>query len=74
MRDDDHDRQLEALGSCMEKLPASQRKLLNRRYLHNETVQQIADGLYKAPNVVSACLYRIRRVLLECIESSLASG
>jgi RNA polymerase sigma-70 factor, ECF subfamily len=74
VRYDDHDRRLEALGSCLEKLPASRRELLDRRYLHNETVERIAVRLYKSPNVVSACLYRIRRSLLECIESSLASG
>jgi RNA polymerase sigma-70 factor, ECF subfamily len=73
-RDDDHDRRLEALGSCLEKLPGSKRDLLDRRYLHNETVHQIATRLYKSPNVVSAFLYRLRRALLECIESSLASG
>jgi RNA polymerase sigma-70 factor, ECF subfamily len=73
-RDDEHDRRLEALGGCMDKLPRPKRELLDRRYLHNETVDQIAEGLYKAPNVVSACLYRIRRTLHECIESSLASG
>ena len=73
-RDEDYDRRLEVLGHCMDRLPARKRELLDRRYLHNETVHQIAQGLRKAPNVVSACLYRIRRALLECIESSLASG
>jgi RNA polymerase sigma-70 factor, ECF subfamily len=74
VRDHDHDRRLEALGSCIEKLPTSKREMLDRRYLNNETVHQIAGGLFKSPNVVSACLHRVRRALLMCIEASLAAG
>jgi RNA polymerase sigma-70 factor (ECF subfamily) len=73
-RDEDHDRRLEALGDCMEKLSERRRELLDRRYQCGESVDQIAAGLHKPPNVVSASLYRIRKALLECIESRLAAG
>jgi RNA polymerase sigma-70 factor, ECF subfamily len=72
-RDADHDRQLEALSRCMDKLPGPRRELLDRRYLHGESVDQIAARLRKAPNVVSASLYRIRKALMACIETGLAA-
>ena len=72
-RDGDDDLRLEALGHCVEKLPESRRELLDMRYLHGEPVDRIAGRLRKAPNVVAASLYRIRKALLECIESRLAA-
>jgi RNA polymerase sigma-70 factor (ECF subfamily) len=71
--DDDHDLRLEALGHCMDKLPGPRREILDRRYRDGESVDQIAEGLHKPPNVVAATLYRIRKALLECIESRLAT-
>jgi RNA polymerase sigma-70 factor (ECF subfamily) len=73
-RDEEHDRQLEALGHCLHKLTGPRRELLDRRYQHGESVEQIAGRMSKAPNVISASLYRIRKALLECIESKLATG
>jgi RNA polymerase sigma-70 factor (ECF subfamily) len=73
-RDEDHERQLEALNDCMDRLNAARRELLDRRYLHGESIEQIAARLRKTPNVVSASLYRIRKALLGCIESRLATG
>ncbi len=72
-RDDDHDRRLDALNHCMDKLTRPRRELLDRRYQRGETVDQIAARLRKTPNVVSASLYRIRKALLECIEARLAT-
>jgi RNA polymerase sigma-70 factor (ECF subfamily) len=72
-RDEDHDRQLDALDHCLDKLTGPRRELLDRRYRHGETVDRIASRLRKTPNVVSASLYRIRKALLECIEARLAT-
>jgi RNA polymerase sigma-70 factor (ECF subfamily) len=72
-RDMDHDRRLEALEDCVGKLPGPRRQILDRRYRHGESVDQIARRLRKAPNVVAASLYRLRKSLQECIESKLAS-
>jgi RNA polymerase sigma-70 factor (ECF subfamily) len=71
-RDADHDRRLEALGHCVEQLPGPGREILDRRYRQGESVDQIAGRLRKAPNVIAARLYRIRKLLLECVESRLA--
>ena len=73
-RDEPDDGRLEALGDCMDRLPGPRRELIDRRYARGESVDQIAKGLRKPPNVVAASLYRIRKVLLECIESRLAAG
>jgi RNA polymerase sigma-70 factor (ECF subfamily) len=72
-RDVDLDVRLEALGDCVGKLPGSRREMIDRRYLDGESVEQIAGRLGKAPNVVAASLYRIRKVLLDCIESRIAT-
>jgi RNA polymerase sigma-70 factor (ECF subfamily) len=72
-REVDLDRRLEALGDCMGRLPGPRRDLIDRRYVHGDSVDQIAGRLRKAPNVVAASLYRIRKTLLECIESKLAT-
>ena len=71
-RDGDDGCRLEALANCIEKLPGAHRELLDRRYRYNESVDQIAVRLRKMPNVVSVTLYRLRRALRACIESSLA--
>jgi RNA polymerase sigma-70 factor (ECF subfamily) len=72
-RDVDHDRRLEALEHCVGKLPGPRRQILDRRYRHGESVDQIARRLRKPPNVVAASLYRLRKTLQECIESRLTA-
>ena len=48
--------------------------MIERRYRDGDSLDQIAERLSKAPNVVAASLYRIRKLLMECIESRLATG
>jgi RNA polymerase sigma-70 factor (ECF subfamily) len=74
VRDADLDVRLEALGDCLDKLPGSRRDVIDRRYVEGEPVERIAGRLGKAPNVVAASLYRIRKALLDCIESRLAAA
>jgi RNA polymerase sigma-70 factor (ECF subfamily) len=73
-RDDDLDQRLEALGDCMGRLPGPRREMIDLRYLRGESVDAIAERLRKTPNVVAANLYRIRKALLECIESRIMTG
>jgi RNA polymerase sigma-70 factor (ECF subfamily) len=73
-RDVDLDLRLEALGDCMGRLPGPRREMIDRRYRLGESVDQIARQIRKTPNVVAASLYRIRKTLLECIESKIATG
>jgi RNA polymerase sigma-70 factor (ECF subfamily) len=74
-RDDGDDAlRLEALASCLDRLPEPRRGLLDRRYRDGLTVEEMARELRKPPNVVSASLYRARKLLMECIEARLAAG
>lgn len=67
-----HDRALQALERCLQKLPATQRALVDQRYMHGESVNDIATRQGRAAGAVSALLYRIRALLADCVDSSLA--
>jgi RNA polymerase sigma-70 factor, ECF subfamily len=73
LEDEDYGLRLEALAKCMDKLTGPARELLDRRYKHGESVDEIARRMRKAPNVVSASMYRLRKALLACIESRVAA-
>ena len=63
---------LNALELCLQKLPVAQRELVESRYARGEAVADIAARDGKAANAVSALLYRIRGLLAECIEKTVA--
>jgi RNA polymerase sigma-70 factor (ECF subfamily) len=63
---------LQALEKCLGKLSEGDRLLIRRRYQPNATVQQLAADVGRTANSVSKSLGRIRRVLLECIDRTLA--
>jgi RNA polymerase sigma-70 factor (ECF subfamily) len=65
------DRRIEALESCLEKLPADQRQLVQQRYAPGGSVADLAATNNKSPAAVSSLLYRIRCLLVECIERKL---
>jgi RNA polymerase sigma-70 factor (ECF subfamily) len=60
-----------ALEGCLEKLPAPQRLLLDRRYGLHESIETIAQALRRPPGSLRQTLYRIREALLRCIEKEL---
>ena len=62
---------LRALEMCLQKLPDTQRALVERRYANGEAVNDIATRQGKTANAISALLYRVRSLLAECIERSL---
>ena len=63
---------LQALENCLGKLSEVDRSLIRRRYQPGMTVQQIAADHGRSANALSKSLGRIRRVLLECIDRTLA--
>ena len=73
-RDESADRELEALDGCVGKLPPRQRELLDARYRDGEPVESIARRGGKAPNALAAELYRVRKLLMDCVRRTLASG
>lgn len=63
----DLDRRRRLLRACMAKLTEEQRTLLLRRYQPGESVQHIADDLGRPVGSISQTLYRIRRLLVDCV-------
>jgi len=63
----------DALRTCLEKLPAQQRELIQRRYQPDAAVNSLAIETGRSPKAVSESLRRIRDVLRSCIERTLAA-
>jgi RNA polymerase sigma-70 factor (ECF subfamily) len=66
-------RRLDALEECLNKLPRESRRLVDSRYVDGEPVQDIAARLGRSVNVVSVTLFRIRKVLMDCVRTTLAA-
>jgi RNA polymerase sigma-70 factor, ECF subfamily len=58
-----------ALVDCMDRLSAGDRNLMRQRYAEAMEVRAIAAAMNRSPNAVSKSLGRIRRLLLDCINS-----
>ncbi len=63
--------ELRALEECIGKLPDKQRALVERRYQRGDAVNAIAADERKPPNVIAAFLYRARKALAECVQTTL---
>ena len=59
------------LKKCLEKLPAEQRGLVEQRYAPDGSVDGIAQATGKTAGAISQTLFRIRQVLLTCVELKL---
>ncbi|MBN1394413.1 MAG: sigma-70 family RNA polymerase sigma factor [Pirellulales bacterium] len=64
--------QQEALVDCMERLPESDRRLVELCYGGGESFRQVAERLGRSPQSVYDALCRIRRVLFKCIARAAA--
>jgi len=67
------DVRLEALKSCLKKLRPAARKMIESRYMHGESVGEMAGRLGRSVNALSVALFRIRKAILDCIQSTLAA-
>jgi len=75
--DEDADEELrslrhEALKSCLRKLTPNQRMMIDLRYKKRVSVGKLASRMICTEAAVSTLLYRIRRVLGECIRFEIA--
>jgi RNA polymerase sigma-70 factor (ECF subfamily) len=61
-----------ALTGCLQKLPDHQRKLIAARYEPGGSVNELARRSGKSSKAISETLRRIRRMLLDCIERTVA--
>lgn len=68
----DADLRVAALRGCVEKLDPTARQLIRERYMGRVPVQTIASDAGATANQISARLYRLRRQLARCVETTLA--
>ncbi|MBI1369622.1 MAG: sigma-70 family RNA polymerase sigma factor [Planctomycetes bacterium] len=61
----EHRRRL--LNQCIEKLTPDQRDLLLRRYTSGEPVHRLAEQMGRPVGSISQTLYRIRRLVIDCV-------
>jgi RNA polymerase sigma-70 factor, ECF subfamily len=61
-----------ALEHCMEKLPENDRRLVDQCYGGGGALCEAAGRLGRSPKSIYDALGRIRRVLLRCVETTLA--
>lgn len=63
----------QALLGCLGKLPADDRELITRRYLAETDVQNLARDFDRSDKAIYRALARIRTLLLDCIQRTLAA-
>jgi RNA polymerase sigma-70 factor (ECF subfamily) len=66
------ERERRALDLCIERLPERQRELIQRCYSGVSTIKEVAESLGRSATGLYKALDRIRLLLLECIERTLA--
>jgi len=63
-----------ALETCIGKLTAEHRELLQLRYTEGSTIDMIAAKFSRSTGSITMLLRRIRMALLRCVTRSLAMG
>jgi RNA polymerase sigma-70 factor (ECF subfamily) len=62
-----------ALFRCLDKLEGSKRRIVEAYYMSAEPAKQIADRLAMTPNALRQLLFRVRRMLFDCVERAMQS-
>jgi len=65
----DDDEKSRTLATCLEKLPARSRDLLDLRYRRDKNSSEIARDWGMKAGAVRALLLRVREALLKCVQS-----
>ena len=66
--------ELEALESCIGKLPPNNRKLVRRRYAPGATNRSVAAEMGRSESAISRALSRIHRTLVRCVYLALGQS
>jgi len=61
----------QALDVCLARLPSSQRQLIDLRYNDGAAMERISETIGRPVGSIRQTLYRIRGLLLECIQRQL---
>jgi RNA polymerase sigma-70 factor (ECF subfamily) len=65
-------RRLTALRECVKQLGSPQQELLEQAYSSEESIRLLAERLGQAVQTIYNRLFRIRRILLDCVQRRLA--
>lgn len=65
------DEKAQALDACLDQLGDRDRELLRQRYTKGNTVADLAQMIGKSPSATRVALFRLRHLLLECIQGKL---
>ncbi|QDT05376.1 RNA polymerase sigma factor RpoE [Rubripirellula lacrimiformis] len=65
------DEQRDALRRCLQNLPPAQRALIEMRYASERTIGSIASEMDRPAGSIRQTLYRIRGLLIQCIQNRL---
>lgn len=68
------ERQISALGACLDSLPAASAALVSQHYIQGRLAAEIARGGGKTKSAVWMALMRIRTALRRCVELRLATS
>lgn len=63
----------EALDGCVQKLPVTQRELVEQHYARELSIEQLASKVEKSVDAVYKSLQRIRRTLFDCVNRQVSS-
>lgn len=69
---DEQCRRIEAMQTCVEKLPDESRELIKRRYSDRPDADPIGEGMEKSSSSVRTTLMRVRRQLRKCVQSKMS--
>lgn len=61
----------EALEKCLNELPPPQRQLIDLRYAGGHAIESISQIIGRPQASIRQTLYRVRQILLACIESKM---
>jgi RNA polymerase sigma-70 factor (ECF subfamily) len=70
-RREEPDRRLDAIHRCIGKLGETQRSLVAAKYFERLSVDAISERFDCSPAAVVSLLYRVRRLLARCVETTL---
>ena len=71
-RHPDRPRRQVALEECLEKLPEKSRRMLELRYLEDHPIDDVAKAIQTTNGAARVMLFRVRKVLADCIHARLA--
>ena len=68
---DEKDFRQDALRECIQQLPQNERTLILSRYMHGDSMKEVADTLGRKAQNLKGTMHRIRLSLRSCVVSKL---